>query len=288
ALADAMRQLAFAIMRAVELGPPLREGPAAVGHWRELERGHVVVHAQRRFQNRIGALEVVVGKGQELLANDSAVLQAEVPHAAHRARGHAALDPRLRHERRPLGQAVEVADLGPHRVRRRVDHARDVDLDHGLLADPGYSPAPGSPSPVRGITALWLRSSRPRATLPTSPESTPISRSNWSTRGACALNRSAEFTTLSAKLPPRSRLSPRPPPPPPRPSTWRILMPSIRSSGLTDSRMIASSFSISRMRMADSRASGLRRFCASFIIRAPSASTSLRILAAAARTRSAS
>ena len=38
----------------------------------------------------------------------------------------------------------------------------------------------------------------PRATLPRSPPSTPISRSSWSTSGAWARNRNAEFTTLSA------------------------------------------------------------------------------------------
>src|SRR5258705_13336732 len=53
--------------------------------------------------------------------------------------------------------------------------------------------------------------------------------------------------------------------PPPRPSTCRILIPSMRSIGLTDSRMMPSSLSISRMRMADRRASGERRFWASFI-----------------------
>ena len=51
-------------------------------------------------------------------------------------------------------------------------------------------------------------------------------------------------------------------------------MLSMRSIGFTDSRMIASSFSIRRRRIADSRASGVSRFCASFISRVPSASTS--------------
>ena len=51
-------------------------------------------------------------------------------------------------------------------------------------------------------------------------------------------------------------------------------MLSIRSIGFTDSRMIASSLSISFSRMADIRASALSRFCASFIRRVPSASTS--------------
>ena len=42
-------------------------------------------------------------------------------------------------------------------------------------------------------------------------------------------------------------------------------MPSIRSIGRTDSRMIASAFSTSRIRRADIRASGESMLCASFI-----------------------
>src|SRR5262245_30614027 len=79
ALADLLGQLALALRRTVELGPPLREGAAAVGHRRQLERGHVVVHAHRRLEDRVRALEVVVGQGQQLLADDPAILQAEVP-----------------------------------------------------------------------------------------------------------------------------------------------------------------------------------------------------------------
>src|SRR5262245_38194920 len=47
ALADLLRQLALALRGALEFGPPLREGPAAVRHRRELQRGDVVVHAHR-------------------------------------------------------------------------------------------------------------------------------------------------------------------------------------------------------------------------------------------------
>ena len=44
-------------------------------------------------------------------------------------------------------------------------------------------------------------------------------------------------------------------------------MPSMRSMGFTDSRMMPSSLSMSRMRIADSRASGVRRLAASFMSR---------------------
>ena len=44
-------------------------------------------------------------------------------------------------------------------------------------------------------------------------------------------------------------------------------MPSMRSIGRTDSRMMASAFSTSFMRSADMRASGVSMLCASFISR---------------------
>ena len=53
-------------------------------------------------------------------------------------------------------------------------------------------------------------------------------------------------------------------------------MPSMRSIGRTDSRMIASAFSTSLMRSADMRASGDSMLCASFIRRIASASISAR------------
>ena len=53
-------------------------------------------------------------------------------------------------------------------------------------------------------------------------------------------------------------------------------MPSIRSIGRTDSRMIASAFSTSFIRSADMRASGDSMLCASFIMRIASASISAR------------
>src|SRR6266849_3069849 len=150
-LADALGQLALALRGAVELGPPLREGAAAVRHRRQLERGHVVVHTHRGFQDRVRTLEVVVGEGQEVLTDDSAVLETEVAHPAHRVGSHPAFNPLFGHERGPLWQPVEVADLRPHRVRRSVDHARDVDLDHSELGGSGAAPPPGPPT-------AWLRS----------------------------------------------------------------------------------------------------------------------------------
>ena len=51
-------------------------------------------------------------------------------------------------------------------------------------------------------------------------------------------------------------------------------MPSMRSIGRTDSRTMPSILSIRRIRIADSRASVVSMFCASFISRTPSASTS--------------
>ena len=50
---------------------------------------------------------------------------------------------------------------------------------------------------------------------------------------------------------PEEPLEPLLPPEPPSPSTCRILMPSMRSIGLTDSRMMPSAFSTNRMRSAD-------------------------------------
>src|SRR5262245_61441717 len=177
ALADALRQLSFPLGGAIELGPPLGEGAIAVRHRGELEGGYVVLHTHRALQDGVGALEVVVGEGQELFADHPTVLQAEVPDAADLVRGEPAFDVGLRHERRPRREPVEVTDLRPHRVGGRVDHARDVDLDHGVWPRAaGYSSVGPLGDGVWG-RALWPpRSRRPRATLPTSPASTPISR----------------------------------------------------------------------------------------------------------------
>src|SRR5687767_2140875 len=261
ALPDLPGERAFALGGAVELGPPLGEGAVAVGHRGELERGDIVLHAHRALENRVAALVVVVREREELLADHAAVAQTKVAHAADAVRRHVVLDARLGDERRPLRQAVEVAHLRPHRVGRRFDHARGVDLDQGFLP-----------------------SSRAFAALPRSPPCTPISRSSWSTSGAWARKRSAEFTTLSAMLP--FPLVPLLPPlPPPRPSTCSTLMPSMRSIGLTDSRMMPSSLSISWRRIADWRASGVSRLAALFISVRPSASTSWRTFAASERMR---
>jgi hypothetical protein len=84
---------------AVELGPPLRERAVAVRDGRELQRGHVVVHAHGALQDGVRALEVVVGQGQQLLADAAAILEAKVADAADRVGGQAALDPRVDDER---------------------------------------------------------------------------------------------------------------------------------------------------------------------------------------------
>src|ERR687898_5274 len=49
-------------------------------------------------------------------ADRASVLQAEVAHAADSIGREPALDARLRDERRPLRQAVEVANVRPHGV----------------------------------------------------------------------------------------------------------------------------------------------------------------------------
>ena len=209
ALPDLLRKLALALGRTVELGRPFGEGAIAVGDRRELESGDVVLHSHGALEDRVGALEVVVRQREQLLADHAAVLQAEVADAADLVRGKVALDPRLGDERRPLREAVEVADLRPDGIGRRFDDARGVDLDHwfparrpggrrGLLRlcpwsrrSPGrrYSrppePLPGT-SASAGGTPPPCRSRSPRASLPTSPPSIPISRSSWSTSGAWA------------------------------------------------------------------------------------------------------
>src|SRR3546814_2154256 len=48
----------------------LGEGAVAVGHRRQLQRGDVVLHAHRRFEDRIAAGEVIVGERKQLLADD--------------------------------------------------------------------------------------------------------------------------------------------------------------------------------------------------------------------------
>ena len=166
-----------------------------------------------------------------------------------------------------FGQAVEVADLRPHRVRGRVDDARDVDLDHGaaVAASLGAVAVAGA--------RQGARSGRGRAGRARPCRRRPRRRRSRAGAGPPA----APAPGSAARSSPRCRRSRRrlrarrraPPPPPPRPSTCRILMPSMRSIGFTDSRMMPSSLSMSRRRIADSRASGVSRFCASFISRTP-------------------
>src|SRR5579883_340520 len=64
ALADILGKLSFLARRRFELRPPFRKGTIAVGYRCELERRHVVLHTHRRFQDRVGALVVVIGKRQ--------------------------------------------------------------------------------------------------------------------------------------------------------------------------------------------------------------------------------
>src|SRR5688572_7433845 len=161
ALADVSCELALFLRRAVELGPPLGEGLVAIGDRRELERRDVVLHPHRAFEDRVAALVVVIREREEPLADHAAVAQAEVAHAADPVGGQVVLNARLGDERCPLGQAVEVAHLRPDAIRRRLDHARGVDLDQGFL-------------PSRSAFAAW----------PRSPPCTPISRRSWSTSGA--------------------------------------------------------------------------------------------------------
>src|SRR5687767_1440926 len=176
ALPDLPGERALAFGGAVELGPPLGKGAVAVGHRGELEGGDVVLHAHRALEDRVAALVVIVREREELLADHPAVAQAEVAHAADLVCGKPLFDARLGDERGPLRQAVEVAHLRPHGIGGRFDDGRGIDLDHSFLP------------PSRSALAAW----------PMSPPCTPISRSSWSTSGAWARKRRAEFTTLSA------------------------------------------------------------------------------------------
>src|SRR5690606_24931372 len=92
ALADLLGERLFAALGCVELGPPFGEGQVAVGDRRELQRGNVVLDTHRTFEDRVRALEVVVGQREQLLADRAAVLQAEVAHAAHPVRRQVVLD----------------------------------------------------------------------------------------------------------------------------------------------------------------------------------------------------
>src|SRR3981189_1201791 len=133
ALADRVRQLALLARRRIELGRPLGKSTVAVGDRRQFEGGDVIVDAHRRFEDRVGALVVVVRQAEKLLANGAAVAQPEIADAADAVRRPIAFDPRLGDRRVPFRQTVEVADMGPDGVRRGVDHARRVDLDHEPL-----------------------------------------------------------------------------------------------------------------------------------------------------------
>src|SRR5579863_1390502 len=181
ALPDIVGEPALLSGRGVELGGPFGKRAIAVGDRRQLQGRDVVFHAHRRFQDRVGALIIVIRKRQQLLANGAAILQTEIADAADAVGRPIALDARFRDRRVPFRQTVEVADERPHCVRRSLDNARGVDANH-------------EPSSSR-LTGLPPGPSTDELSCPTLPGSRPISLSISSMSGAWARKRSAEFTT---------------------------------------------------------------------------------------------
>src|SRR5260370_6422590 len=112
ALADGVGQPAFLAGQCVELGRPFGESTVAVGDRRQFEGGNVVVDAHRRFEDRVGALVVVVRQAEKLLANAAAVAQLEIADAANAVRRPIAFDPRLADRPGPFGPTVEAPDSG--------------------------------------------------------------------------------------------------------------------------------------------------------------------------------
>ena len=96
---------------------------------------------------------------------------------------------------RPLKSRIAAQTLSA----RRLDDAGGVDLDHDCAPI-----TPGGSSPASLRAAAGRVGSPPAKSLHVAALM-PISRSSWSTSGACARKRSAELTTLSAKLPPPCR-----------------------------------------------------------------------------------
>src|SRR5262245_29132597 len=94
-LADLLGEGGFPVGGAVELGPPLGEGAAAVRDGGQLEGGDVILDLHGGFQDRVAALVVVVREGQQALADHAAVPQPEVAHAPDAVRRLVLLDPRL-------------------------------------------------------------------------------------------------------------------------------------------------------------------------------------------------
>src|SRR5262249_61458729 len=95
---------------------------------------------------------VVVRERQQPLADGAAVAQAEIADAADPVGGPVLLDARLGDRGMPLGQAVEIADMGPDGVGRSVDDARRIDLDHQPLP----STLGGLPGVFRSpLAMLW-------------------------------------------------------------------------------------------------------------------------------------
>src|SRR5580704_11503979 len=95
ALADVVGELPLPGGRRVELGRPFGKGAVAVGDRGQFQTRDVVLHSHRRFQDRVGALVVVIRQGQELLADGAAVFEAKVADAADAVRRPIALDARL-------------------------------------------------------------------------------------------------------------------------------------------------------------------------------------------------
>src|ERR1700687_3356061 len=95
AASDRADQFGLALGRTVEFRRPFQEGLVAVGDRRQAQRRDVVLDAHRRFQNRIGAEHVEIGKAEQLFANTVAVAQGEIAHTADLVRGLAALDTAL-------------------------------------------------------------------------------------------------------------------------------------------------------------------------------------------------
>ena len=128
-----------------------------------------------------------------------------------------------------LRQAVEVAHRLPDRVGRRVDDARHVDPDHEA-SSPLLRAGAGWASTERG-RAHALRDRAELAALHADLAQQLVDQRR--------LRAEAQRAVDHRRRAPTPLPSPSAPPPPPRPSTCRILMPSIRSIGLTLSRMIA-------------------------------------------------
>ena len=153
----------------------------------------------------------------------------EVADAAHAVGRLAVLDAAVGDARVPLRQAVEVADARPHVVGAGVDHAGDVDAGPSrysfLRPDAGGSAAcapldaADQPLDVAALDADLAQQLVDQRRLGAEAQ-----RRVDDAVGEVAAGWLAVAVAAAAQ--------------PPRPSTCRILMPSMRSIGLTDSRMM--------------------------------------------------